>query len=265
MNILIKTKMQFFKKSVLILAVAATAFLMSCGDDDDTTLTGSINVTVSGLPAGVAASAVLSGEGLNDVTITGSTTISDVPAGTYVIDISTVESDGTRYDATESTITVVISDETPEEVTIAYAEFSSVNGIVGTWVSKGDDVASLLVSFFFVDSIVAVFNANQTYEVLQYAGGSTAPLTLEGTYVQNLSNTGAIWNITVEQTVPSALTSTGIFEINPADNPNSMQYEIVQTNPDIGALPPTPEAGFGSTSGGALGDTNIQVYRRRDF
>ena len=256
--------MQYFKKSVLVLAVVATAFLTSCGDDD-TTLAGTISVTVSGLPSGVEASAVLSGEGLEDVTITGSTTINDVPAGTYVIDISTIENDGTRYDAAESSITVVISYETPEEVTIEYAEFSSVNGIVGTWVSKGDDVASLLVDFFFVDSIVAVFNANQTYEVLQYAGGSTSPLTLDGTYVQSLSNTGTIWNITVEQTAPSALTSAGIFEISPSDNPNSMQYEIVQTNPDIGALPPTAEAGFGSSSGGALGDTNVQVYRRRDF
>ena len=45
---------------------------------------------------------------------------------------------------------------------------------------------------------------------------------------------------------------------------DTMYYEIVQTNPDIGATPPTPEAGFGSSSGGVLGMTNVQKYVRLD-
>ena len=39
-----------------------------------------------------------------------------------------------------------------------------------------------------------------------------------------------------------------------------MQYEVAQTTPSIGATAPTADAGFGSTSGGALGTTNIQNF-----
>ncbi len=43
---------------------------------------------------------------------------------------------------------------------------------------------------------------------------------------------------------------------------DSMLYEIVQTNPDIGATPPDPAMGFCSTNGGALGCLNLQRYVR---
>ena len=64
--------------------------------------------------------------------------------------------------------------------------------------------------------------------------------------------------ITVNQSSPAALTSEGIFEVTD----NTMKYEIVQTSPDISAVPPTAAAGFGSTNGGALGESNVQVYER---
>ncbi|MCI0495285.1 hypothetical protein L0Z72_09795, partial [candidate division KSB1 bacterium] len=46
--------------------------------------------------------------------------------------------------------------------------------------------------------------------------------------------------------------------------PDSMLYEVAQTNPDISAIPPTPQGGFGSTNGGALGMMNVQKYIRVD-
>lgn len=42
-----------------------------------------------------------------------------------------------------------------------------------------------------------------------------------------------------------------------------MKYEVVQTEPNIGSTPPTPEGGFGSTNGGAIGDINIQKFVKR--
>jgi hypothetical protein len=128
-------------------------------------------------------------------------------------------------------------------------------GIQGTWQSSGTDVAPLLVNLFQTDSIYAEFNTNNTYLVEQYSNG--AALTLEGTYTQQEDANG-IWNITVNQTTPATLVSEGIFQVNG----NSMQYEIVQTSPDIGATPPTAAEGFGSTNGGALGVLNVQVYKR---
>lgn len=130
-------------------------------------------------------------------------------------------------------------------------------GVQGKWWSKGADVALLLKGApFNIDSIYAEFNTNMTYTVVSYSGGTG--LTLTGTYTQSASGVGDIWNITVQQSSPSVLTSVGIFEVVG----NNMTYEIVQTEPAIGAVPPTAAGGFGSTNGGALGTLNVQKYVR---
>ena len=126
------------------------------------------------------------------------------------------------------------------------------------WQSSGDNVASLLVALFNTDSIYAQFNADFTYLVEQYDadGGS---LIFTGTYSQEKSGTGEIYNITIEQSTPAAATAMGIFEITD----DEMKYEIVQTDPAAGT-PPTAEAGFGSTNGGTLTppDSNVQTFVR---
>lgn len=129
-------------------------------------------------------------------------------------------------------------------------------GIQGKWWSKGADVAPLLVTLFSIDSIYAEFNTNLTYSVTSYSMG--VPTVLTGVYTQSDSGINGIWNITVNQTAPSALTSVGIFKVEG----NTMMYEVAQTEPNIGAVPPTAAAGFGSTNGGALGTINIQKYVR---
>ncbi|GCD77960.1 hypothetical protein JCM31826_14420 [Thermaurantimonas aggregans] len=131
-------------------------------------------------------------------------------------------------------------------------------GIQGKWQSSKSNVAPLLVTLFQIDSIYAEFNTNNTYEVRQWNRDGVQLPTLTGTYTQTKSNVGNIWTIRVEQTAPSALISEGIFEITG----NTMKYEIVQTQPDIQAVPPTPQGGFGSTNGGALGQANVQTYVR---
>lgn len=129
-------------------------------------------------------------------------------------------------------------------------------GAMGSWQSSGSDVAPLLALYFGVDSIYAEFNTDMTYYVEQYDTNGVK-LTLEGTYTQSLSNVDGIYTITVLQSSPSTLTSEGILKVENG----VMQYEIVQTEPDISAVPPTPSAGFGSTNGGVLGTSNVQVYR----
>lgn len=66
-----------------------------------------------------------------------------------------------------------------------------------------------------------------------------------------------------DQATPAVLTATGIFQINMSDSPYTMEYEVVQTTPDIGVAPPTAEEGFGSTGGGAFGTMNVQKYVRK--
>lgn len=132
--------------------------------------------------------------------------------------------------------------------------------IVGGWLSAGTDVAPLLLSLGFTQ-ITADFRADNTYDV--YATDTSgAVVQFTGTYVIAASGVGNIYTITLNQNSPTAITSEGIFEIDATANPDTMMYEIVQTSPDIGATPPTPAGGFGSTSGGAFGDTNIQKYIR---
>lgn len=132
------------------------------------------------------------------------------------------------------------------------------DGLAGEWQSSGSNVAVLLVTYFGVDSIYANFATNNTYLVESFAEG--AKTTYSGTYVQTKSTTGNIWKIVLNQSSPTAVTSEGIFEITKTGEQYTMKYEVAQTTPSIGATAPTPEAGFGSTSGGALGTINIQTF-----
>lgn len=130
--------------------------------------------------------------------------------------------------------------------------------IVGQWRSEGENVALLLYSLGY-RRIDATFKDDNTYVVVTY-DTANATVTLEGTYTTEKSDVDDIYKITINQTKPVALTSEGIFKVDETKNPNEMLYEIVQTQPSIGATPPTPEAGFGSTNGGALGMINVQKY-----
>jgi len=134
----------------------------------------------------------------------------------------------------------------------------SSDGIVGEWYSSGANVSTLLVTYFAIDSIYAKFEANNTYLVESYASG--AKTTYTGTFTQEKSGTGSIWNIVLNQSAPIAVTSEGIFEITDVKSGYTMKYEVAQTEPNIGATAPTAAAGFGSTSGGVLGTANVQTF-----
>ncbi len=129
---------------------------------------------------------------------------------------------------------------------------------VGTWLSAGDNVAPLLVTLFDYDSVRVTLNENNTVMLETHpSGGSWS--TLNGVYTVNESATGDIDAIAINY---SAFEQEGIVEIYSA-SPDSMWLEVVQTVPDIGAVPPTPADGFGANA--ALGMTNIQRYERTSF
>ena len=138
--------------------------------------------------------------------------------------------------------------------------------IVGTWVSAGADVApGLAASPFFTDSIIATFNENETYTVLQYYNGNAQPITLTGTYEVGTQPEGQIRAITANQTTPSAVTSEGIFQVSGSGN--TMQYEVIQVEPALqGVNAPTVEGGFGSTTVNGVETDGYwtQSYDRRD-
>ena len=149
---------------------------------------------------------------------------------------------------------------------IRTGENQGSNSIIGTWISAGENVAPLLITYFNIDSLIADFRDDMTYSVRQVDVFGVAAV-LEGTWSAQETGVGNIFTITVNQSSPTVLTSEGIFEVHmgmPVPDPDYMLYEIVQTNPDIGAIPPNAEAGFGSSNGGALGNLNIQKYIRID-
>jgi len=130
------------------------------------------------------------------------------------------------------------------------------SGIIGKW--SAYDISAILQSLSFDDSLYANFKADQSYKVTAFYLGT--PLSFEGTYTQTKSASNDIWDIVLTQTLPSAVTSQGIFKVFAAAT-DSMYYEVAQVDPAIaGVTPPTASAGFGSTSGGALGTMNLQKY-----
>jgi len=136
-------------------------------------------------------------------------------------------------------------------------------GIIGTW--EAYDISPVLAGLGYDDSLYVHFEDDNTYEVTAYIQGIA--YVLVGTYVQEKSTNGNIWEIELNQVsmngAPTDITSEGIFEVYTA-SPDSMWYEVAQTNPEIaGVTPATAAAGFGSTSDGAFGVFNIQKYIRK--
>lgn len=133
----------------------------------------------------------------------------------------------------------------------------TANPLIGNWLSEGSNVAPLLANPpLNVVSVTAEFNDNNTYTVVS-TDTNNAQITFTGTYTLTPSGTGDIFNITLQQSAPTAVTSEGIFQISG----NTLTYEVAQTVPSIaGVTPPTAAAGFGSTSGGALGNANVQTF-----
>lgn len=126
--------------------------------------------------------------------------------------------------------------------------------IVGNW--RAPIVAPVLVEL--ADSIHVEFRDNQSYLVKSFKDG--VPIELKGTYSTS-DGVGNIRNIVLEQSEPTALTSEGIFEVDG----DVLTYEVAQTEPEqTGVTAPTADEGFGSTSGGAFGDMNIQVYYKME-
>jgi hypothetical protein len=126
---------------------------------------------------------------------------------------------------------------------------------VGTWLSAGTNVAPILVAVFQYDSVRVTMNADNTV-VLESHIANGAWSTLPGVYTVSESSSGNVHAININYT---AFEQDGIIEVI-TGNPDQMKLEAVQTVPDIGATPRTPETGFGSDA--ALGVNNIQTYIR---
>lgn len=235
-------KKNLFSLALLLMAAVALTFT-SCSSDDDGDATFTVTFTVANQGGTALTNAVIT---LNGVTnAPGDYVFEDVPEGAHLYSVALH-----GYLTVENSISVtndLVVDVTLEE-----------SGVIGKWISEGNNVAPLL-GFFDIVKITAEFREDNTYRVFSYTSDEVETL-FEGVFTQERSNVGNIWTIYLEQGVPSAVTSEGIFEVTiPATGPRTMRYEVIQTNPALGTAP-TPEEGFGSSSGGTLGQSNVQNY-----
>lgn len=116
--------------------------------------------------------------------------------------------------------------------------------IVGTWISEGSDVAPGLAATLKTVRIVASFNANNTYSVIA-KDSAGVEVTFSGTYSVSENSGTTIRSITLNQTVPTSITSQGIYEVG---TNGYLKYEVIQTVPEIaGFTAPVAAEGFGST------------------
>lgn len=127
----------------------------------------------------------------------------------------------------------------------------------GTWLSAGDNVAPLLVAVFNYDSVRVFMDPDNTVTLMTHVVDG-AWTTTEGTY--SVTETAKSGVLAVELIYP-AFSQEGIIQVTTDPLQDMMQLEVVQTVPDIGAVPRTPATGFGSDA--TLLDTNIQVYREQ--
>jgi hypothetical protein len=128
----------------------------------------------------------------------------------------------------------------------------------GTWVSEGADIAPLLAELTGAQRIDASFTADTFTVMTLDAEGQMVEQT--GVYSDGASGFGGIMEITLEQSTPTAVTAEGIYEVDTSVDPPILRYEIVQTMPSVGAVPPTAEGGFGST---AYGSDLTQIFVRQ--
>ena len=122
----------------------------------------------------------------------------------------------------------------------------------------GENVSVLFAGdpFNYV-SILAQFNGDGSYTVRATdADGQQG--TLSGAYTAD--NTTEPATIVLVQANPYTATAEGIWDVSGS----TLTYEVVQTDPEYGFAPPTPESGFGTTSGPNIeAGVNVQVYVRQ--
>ena len=136
-----------------------------------------------------------------------------------------------------------------------------IEALVGDWVSEGQgNVALGLQIIAKTARIDATFEENNTYEVVS-TDSSGSEVTFTGTFELGEETDSGIRSITLQQNEPTSVVSEGIFQIEG----NSMTYEVIQTEPNIGAEAPTVDGGFGSTlvGGEAQGTLWVQKYQKQ--
>jgi hypothetical protein len=111
----------FVRFRSLVAACAALMALAACGSDNPVApTTGTLSLTVSGLPAGSTAAITVTGPNSFSQVVTGTANLS-VAAGTYIITAAQVTAGTVKYNGNASAGTVVVSAGGTATATVTYA------------------------------------------------------------------------------------------------------------------------------------------------
>lgn len=239
---------------LLIIAIVTLSFI-SCSKSESTNDPTNTDITVTAV-------APTSGNAGTKIIITGTNFGTDkttlvVKFGTVTATVDSVVGGIMIYTKVPDGLTTGDNQLSVNKATITKnITFKVLDAIVGKWLCEGLNVPyGLRVAPFKVIKIVATFNENKSYTVVQ-TDSSNVNTTFSGTYTgtattytdtmsANMTKGAIINDITANQSSPSTITAQGIFAIKST----FMTYEVIQVNPPLaGVNPPTAAAGFGSTS-----------------
>ncbi len=156
------------------------------------------------------------------------------------------------YDSDTDADTLVVDTDT--DVDTDDDSSASSSALVGSWRSEGNDLSALFATpALDIARIDASFYANGSYEVLS-VDGSGGTSTFTGSYAVG---SGTPTSVDLVQSTPYTAESEGLFRVQSG----VLTYEVVQTLPDYGNVPPSGAFGTSSGPGFAAGE-NVQTYRR---
>lgn len=113
----------------------------------------------------------------------------------------------------------------------------------GGWISEGDNLSPVWKELFMAKKIELELDPGSSYR-MKITDEENKSQTGSGTYSLSDSGTKNIWTIRLQQSNPDQKVYEGIVQ---AESNYILKVEIVQTEPYINAIPPSPEEGLGST------------------
>lgn len=113
-------KIKGFKRLSLAVAVCMSLLLAACTTGDNGPTPGTLNVTVSGLPEGVAAAVNVSGPGGFSRTLSASQTLTELTPGSYTVSADEVTDGSDTYAATVSGSPATVPEGGTASVNVSY-------------------------------------------------------------------------------------------------------------------------------------------------
>jgi len=221
-----------------ILLAAVIVINTACPSSTSTAprTTGSLQITVTGLPAGVSASVTVTGPAAFNESVTATQTFSNVLAGTYTVTANIVSQGTTTYGGTPPTQTIVVPPSlSPAAASVVYSAMTgqltvNVSGTTGganpNVLVTGPFNFSRAITATGVTILTPLPLGSYTVAARSVTDGTAtyAPPTLS----QALAiNSGALDGTTV---VPYALVS-GILDLTVSGLPDGLMANVTVTGP----------------------------------